>query len=78
MTQNKDATWIHFRLQLEQLGRKVERDGEVIARMPPGANFFDETVWRTIEPREGCPDCGGTGDLLSGPAFTDLDAIPVP
>jgi proteasome lid subunit RPN8/RPN11 len=43
----------------------------------PGAFFFDETVWRTIEPREGCPDCGGTGDLLSTPPFTDLDAIPV-
>jgi proteasome lid subunit RPN8/RPN11 len=44
----------------------------------PESFFFDETVWRTIEPREGCPDCGGTGDLLSGPAFTNLDAIPVP
>ena len=43
----------------------------------PGAWLFDETIWRQNPPRPGCPDCGGTGDLL-GVAGTldDLDAIP--
>jgi len=31
----------------------ARRDGEVIARMPSGANFFDETVWPLID---GYPD----------------------
>ncbi len=42
----------------------------------PAAFLFDETVWRPLEPRPGCPDCGGTGDLLQTPAFSSLDAIP--
>lgn len=44
----------------------------------PEAFLFDETVWRAVEPKEKCPDCGGTGDLMSDPIFADLDAIPVP
>ena len=56
---------------------------EVHERVLAGCNdpesfLFDETIWRVIEPRKGCPDCGGTGDLLNGPVFSDLDALPVP
>ena len=31
----------------------------------PEALVFDETVWRRPSPHPGCPDCGGSGDLLA-------------
>ena len=43
----------------------------------PDRILFDETVWREVEPRPGCADCGGTGDLRAAIArIDDFDAIP--
>ena len=55
-------SWFHPELQPD--GSYVARkNGEVLARMPLGANFFDETVWPWID---GYPDDFGGLDEAMG------------